>query len=288
MSAHAILDWREPVAVAAAHAHQPGTLWLDSADGAGWSTLLLDPLQAITGDSTATLREAETALARPFCRVVGGPPFQGGVAGLLGYELGRALEPVLWERAMPTVGPTLPTVWLGVYRDVVAFDHARRKVHVLCQPWGEGDPAVRLQHRLAALEEAAPPPAPRLGPVHRDHGPAEYADAVAEVVARIAAGEVFQVNLSQRFCRAPLDDCDGFSVYMALRSVARPAHGAWLFVDAGRWVASVSPERLVSVQGGLASALPIKGTRPRSADPAEDARLQAELAAWRRTVPRTP
>lgn len=283
-AAHALLPWRDPLELALVWAMQPGTLWLDSADGEGWSYLLAGSAPTLQGHDAGLLDRVEQALAGPFQRVAGGPPFQGGAAGLLGYELGRALEPALRRRPLPALGPTLPTAWLALYRDVVAFDHAEQVMHVVCQPWGASAPRERLQAIVARLTQArATPPtawSPPLGRPQRDLAPEDYAADVAEVVARIGAGDVFQVNLSQRFTRtAPQSGWGPMSLYGALRAAARPAFGAWLYLGPQQWVASVSPERLVSVRDGVAQALPIKGTRPRSADPQHDARLLQDLLA---------
>ena len=115
-AALAVCPWAEPEAVAARWARAPGTLWLDSGDGADWSYLLASPMDAVgVSEGADPLRDARAALSALTDDVPdapGRPPFRGGLAGLFGYELGRRLEPSLADRPSPAAGPTLPVLWL--------------------------------------------------------------------------------------------------------------------------------------------------------------------------------
>ena len=92
----------------------------------------------------------------------------------------------------------------------------------------------------------------------------------------IYAGDVFQVNLSQRLVAAARDD--PISLYMRLRRCNAAPFAAYF--DAGQFqVASASPERFLQVRGGEVETRPIKGTRPRTGDPAADRAAEAELLA---------
>ena len=283
--------WADPERVAAAEAGKAGTLWLDCADGSDWSYLLTDPMSAAeVADGPDPFAHARIMLQRlrtrrrspALDRLL--PPFVGGLAGLLGYELGRRLEPSLASAPLPSDGPTLPELWLGLYRDVVAFDPASRRVRVVCQPWGTGpSPTERAAAWRTRLDRArvtplAPPTAP-LGALGRDLDAGRYARQVEAVVERIRDGEIYQANLSQRFTLRPQGAIDPFALYRRLRAVARPARGAFLQLGERGWVASASPERLVRVQNGHAEAAPIKGTRPRASDPVADAAALAALRA---------
>ena len=104
--------------------------------------------------------------------------------------------------------------------------------------------------------------------------PQEYIKAVSRVREYIAAGDVFQVNLAQRFetaLRIP-----PYELYKRLRRV-NPAPFASYLSFPGVTVVSASPERFLRVRGDLAETRPIKGTRPRGKDPVEDPRLAEEL-----------
>ncbi len=102
-----------------------------------------------------------------------------------------------------------------------------------------------------------------------------YRRAFAQVQDYIRAGDCYQVNLAMRFA-AP---CLGhpWALYLALRARNPAPFSAWLNFPFGQ-VLSSSPERFLSVRDGLVETRPIKGTRPRSDDPGEDARQQAELS----------
>ena len=104
--------------------------------------------------------------------------------------------------------------------------------------------------------------------------PEEYIKAVDRVREYIAAGDVFQVNLSQRF-KADLG-IPPYELYKRLRTV-NPAPFAGYLNFPGVTIVSASPERFIKVQGDLVETRPIKGTRPRGRDPVEDHRLAQEL-----------
>ena len=285
------VPWADPERVAASVADQPGTLWLDCADGSDWRYVLTDPMSVASvaegldpfANARAALQRLRTRRRSPALdRLL--PPFVGGLAGLFGYELGRRLEPSLATAPLPAGGPVLPELWLGLYRDVVAFDPASRRVRVVCQPWGTGPTAAERaavwRGRLEAARGAdLPPPEVPRGVLGRDRDATDYARLVEEVVDRIRAGEVYQANLSQRFTLRQQGPLDPFGLYRRLRAVARPARGAFLQLGEAGWVASASPERLVRVQNGHAEAAPIKGTRPRGAEPRADAAALAALRA---------
>ena len=106
--------------------------------------------------------------------------------------------------------------------------------------------------------------------------PAEYERMVRAAKEYIAAGDIFQVVLSQRF-EAPFE-LPPFSLYRALRRV-NPSPYLY-FLDFGEFaIAGSSPEILVKVSGGTVTVRPIAGTRPRGATPHEDKELEAELLA---------
>jgi para-aminobenzoate synthetase component 1 len=215
------------------------------------------------------------------------PPFQGGVAGLLGYGLGRAIErlpePECDEFALPDLA-------VGVYDWVVTFDHARNRAWIVSR----GEAAEQtVQSLLDALRRPAPPLAPvkeqpvAIGPrrwpvenreqVVSNFTRSEYESAVARVIEYVRAGDVFQVNLSQRLltplAEHPLD------LYGRLRACNPAPFGAYF--DLGDFaIASASPERFLALSpdGGI-STRPIKGTRRRGFNPAEDFALRDDLQA---------
>jgi para-aminobenzoate synthetase component 1 len=119
------------------------------------------------------------------------------------------------------------------------------------------------------------PPGPRLDlAAHSSLTRDAYLDRVARAQEHIAAGDIYQANLSQRF-RLPFPH-SGLRLYEPLRRIS-PAPFAGYLRAAGLEIVSASPERLLLVEGGSAVTRPIAGTRPRSADHAHDRELHAEL-----------
>lgn len=220
------------------------------------------------------------------------PPFQGGWAGLFGYELAGSLERVP-RAANDEFG--IPALALGLYDVVVAFDHEAGGSWLISQGVPERDAAAgreRAEARLKTFREllrsdhekesetfSSPGVLLRLEQLARqfsigghigltsNFSAGGYRRAVQRVVDYIHAGDVFQVNLSQRLLHpatgSPID------LYCRLRD-RNPAPFA-SYLDGGEWqIASASPERFVQVENRHVETRPIKGTRGRSPYPVAD------------------
>ncbi|OIR09049.1 aminodeoxychorismate synthase component 1 [mine drainage metagenome] len=264
-----------PLTAFAPHAEAPFALLLDSAaETAGrgrYSYLCLRPRAVLTEG-----RGAFQALARLLPRqepLPGLPPFQGGLAGFLGYDLGREVE------RLPEHQPddlALPPLAMGLFDCIAAWDHAAGRA------WVIGPEAVA--RALAADLEAAPPLPPldwsATARFTAEQEADSYRAAIARVLAYIHAGDIFQANLSQRFS-APLPaGLSAFMLYRRLRHLAPAPFAACLSLGPDTALLSASPERFLAVDGaGGVETRPIKGTRPRGADAAADAALAADLAA---------
>jgi para-aminobenzoate synthetase component I len=224
------------------------------------------------------------------------PPFQGGAAGVLGYDLCHHLERLPRPR---TNEFQLPDLAIGLYDWVIAFDHAAERAWLIATGFPEQEPARRRQRaekRLAEIRRrlrqpvtearwTAPPPLAGLAeqwPVSGLDGltsnfsRASYLRAVQRAIDYIHAGDCFQVNLAQRLLYPAV--LPPLELYEKLRQRNQATFAAYF--DAGDFVlASASPERFLRVEKGAVETRPIKGTRPRSSDPAEDERLKQELLA---------
>ncbi|MCM2335423.1 MAG: aminodeoxychorismate synthase component I [Pseudomonas sp.] len=196
-------------------------------------------------------------------------PFRGGWALLLGYELAAQVEPVL---QLPSAPGALPVALAVRCPAAVLRDHATGECVAVAEP-GAAALLDRIAADVARLGELPPLPAWR-PPVGLDEdNPARYTDGVARVLDYLAAGDVFQVNLSRGW-RARFDaPVDAASLFRRLRT-HNPAPFAGVFAGAGWAVASASPERLVSVRGDVVETRPIAGTRPRFAGDDDRARIQ--------------
>jgi para-aminobenzoate synthetase component 1 len=227
--------------------------------------------------------------------VPGLPPFQGGAAGLFGYDLCHHLERLPRPRCDEFAVPDLA---LGFYDWVVAFDHTAGRVWLLSTGLPESDP-VRRRRRAAArlrtvkglLRGAAPElprwasgagieiarryPVPGVAGVCSNFERPGYLAAVQRAIDYVHAGDCFQVNIAQRLLHPALPPLE---LYARLRR-RNPAPFAGYF-DLGDFVvASASPERFVCLKEGEVQTRPIKGTRPRGATPEEDRRRAEELLA---------
>lgn len=228
---------------------EPGLVWLD--DPAGRSILAWRPAEVHTGADDWP--EALRALSR-----------SGPVLGWIGYEAGRAAERVAEGRPTPE-----PPVWLARYEGVCVAHGGRVSV--------SGTPSFRrlARARLAAAPDPPPPPPPPRGRTSTVARPT-FLEAVDRIRRWLLDGDCYQVNLSRPVFLAPAPD--PVDTYRRLRT--RPAaFGAFLQPAPGTAVLSNSPELLLRVSGRSLRSDPIKGTRPRGADPAQDAALLAELAA---------
>lgn len=273
--------WREPAAVLCAFAEEPFAMGLLSGGGGAqgrWSYVLREP------DRTATLKADDAESPAVVLRDLlgdsqphdpSGPPFQGGVAGLAAYELGARFEPVDLPRADGWADLTV-----GRYPALLAFDHATRRVLAV----GRGENAARAeacaQQAARWLDGAEHPPAS--GPLATAfdplHAPQVYERAVAEVVGRIVEGELFQANIARGWAGRLAKSARPFDVIRRLLDDSPAPFAAYLRLPSSA-VVSNSPERfLASSAGGYrVETRPIKGTRPRGRDAAEDAALVEEL-----------
>jgi para-aminobenzoate synthetase component I len=267
------LAWREPLDVLAPWAEQPYAFALlsDGSEDGRWSYVGAAP--AATFGALAELRdrleERREAAAGP------GPPFRGGAVGVAAYELGATLEASA-PQARRT--PPWPDLIGGVYDRLVAFDHHRREAWAVAR--GAGEHAEALADDLAAtVATVAPSPEPPslAGPVRADGE--GYPAAVAQVVAAIARGEIFQANIARGWRGRLPPGATPFDLLRALHARS-PAPFAGYFRMPDLALVSRSPERFVAVSAeGVARTSPIKGTRPRGRDADADARLAAELLA---------
>jgi len=230
----------------------------------------------------------------------GVPRFIGGLVGYLGYESVRFFEPVLKsrmnraERSEPNgersrIVPEGGSIPDGIYLladTVVAFDHARRSLSLIANVLdGDVDSVNRkLDEIESRIHQPLPPVAKRdvqSSKTRSNMTQGRFEDMVRDAKEFIAAGDIFQVVLSQRFTRET--NVEPFDVYRAVRRL-NPSPYMFFFDfgivdDEPLFIVGSSPEMFVRLEGRTASIRPIAGTRPRGADAAVDAALAEELLA---------
>ncbi len=217
------------------------------------------------------------------------PYFLGGAVGYLGYDLVRFFEQ-LPDTAGDGLG--LPDLHLLVTDTLVVFDHVRHRLLIFANahvPPGSDldaayDAAVARLDGIEAQMRAPLPPLPtppgQPGGDLTSNKPCEQFEvAVRQAKEYIAAGDVFQVVLSQRLSRPT--QAEPFDIYRTLRRLNPSPYMFFLDLggDPATHVIGSSPEVLVRLQGRCAEVRPIAGTRPRGKDEAEDQALEADLLA---------
>jgi para-aminobenzoate synthetase component 1 len=277
-------------------AHRPYSLLLESAQQdqrlGRYSFLAADPftvlrLPAGAPDPLGQLRQRLAGWCAETCAEL--PPFQGGAAGLLSYELGRSLERLpAWRH--DEFG--LPALAVGLYDVVLAWDHVQGRAWLFSHGFPEkslDDQRRRARHRAAEflrwlqnknviLEENwqdntsngdGALPATSLAPQYpidelpgltSNFSAQGYRKAIERAIAYIHAGDIFQVNLAQRLLLPARGR--SLALYLRMRE-ANPAPFAGWFDLGSAQIVSASPERFLQVHAGRVEARPIKGTRPR-------------------------
>jgi len=225
------------------------------------------------------LREALQA-SPPAADANAAVPFGPGLYGYLAYDLGPHVEPTAPLSPVRDIG--LPDLWFGLYGTVLALDHEERRAFLV------GDDAVardRLEQALAQSSSAPrPAPLPAARKAEWNLTREEYLAAVGRAREYIAAGDIFQVNLSRRltvtFKPGPGGAVQAPDLYLRLREANPAPYAAYVGLGEGRAVLSSSPELFLDLAGGRIVTRPIKGTRPLR--PGEDDfnhRMRAELEA---------
>lgn len=219
--------------------------------------------------------EALRGLLKRFERE-GEPPFplaSGGAVGYLAYDLFPFVE-ALKRTAVDDVG--MPDMFFGFYDGAYCFDNLTGRAFVSTAPFAGFEPG-RLAEILTGVPPEAPVnPAPFPGGANLrpNQTPEAFRGAVSAAKEHIAAGDCYQVNLSQRFSV----DYSGSPVdfYLTFRKVSPAPFGACLFPD-GFALLSNSPERYLLIDGDYIETRPIKGTTPRGATEEEDRRYVRDL-----------
>ncbi|PIW26119.1 MAG: aminodeoxychorismate synthase, component I [Rhodospirillales bacterium CG15_BIG_FIL_POST_REV_8_21_14_020_66_15] len=281
----------DPVDAFEAFADDPVAALLDSADAVGgrgrYAFLAGDPyhvIEAAAGDDPFGRLSRELARARTES-VPGLPPFQTGAVGVLGYELGAALERLPDRKAG---GLAFPDMVMGFYDTVAVFDMKLMKAWVLASNAARASgrrrpgPEARARAMAARIAAAGPRPEPAALDLtwRADQTRPEMEARIARAIDYIRLGDIFQANIAQRFLADLPADTRPFDVYRRLRRISSAPFAAFLNCGEGRAVISASPERFLSLgPGGAIETRPIKGTRPRGVTTDEDRALAAALIA---------
>ena len=214
------------------------------------------------------------------------PRFTGGAVGYLGFDAASWFEPVPLGGNANDPAAVGDAAGFMVFDTVLAFDHAQHRMLIIANARISGDEDLEslyqfacakigflekeLERTLSVSRTAQARPLEVRSNLARD----EFENHVRTAKEHIAAGDIYQVVLSQRFEAAAA--ADPFTVYRALRHVNPSPYMYFIRMGALAIVGS-SPEMLVRVEGQRVETHPIAGTRPRGRNPEEDLRLGEEL-----------
>ena len=289
------LDERiRPISGLAAFADLPDVCLLHSAAPdhplGRYSFLAADPVVRVSapaGAWPAVANQIRGTIRRPELAFPALPPLQGGWLGWLSYELGTAFNRTDRHEVEPL---PVPDIALGLYDWVIAWDHHRAEAWLVSagvdQRGNRAPSRARERARMVIDRWNAARPDALSGADHlaaptsltSDFSSGSYQQAVATAIDHVLAGDIFQVNLSQRFSGS----FTGNPLVLFSEVCRRtPAPMAAFIKRAGVTVVSASPERFLrfDARSRQVETRPIKGTRPRHADPARDAALAEELGA---------
>ena len=284
-SVHPLPYLANPADYFAAIRHAPGAVLLDSgrptADRGRYDLLSAWPEAELTlqpdesgRDFLQRLRNSLKQLGNAALPDAYELPFAGGLIGYLSYDFGRQLEQ-LPAHALDDLH--LPDARLGLYAWALITDHQAGTSQLVFHPSLE--PAQR--DRLIQLFSQ---PAPQLNgpfslkqPMQPDISASQYQQALSKIHDYIQAGDCYQVNYTQRFSA----QCEGdaWTAYCALRQACPTPFSGFMSLADDNAILSLSPERFVRVSHHQVETRPIKGTRPRGKNSAEDAANAAELLA---------
>ncbi len=224
------------------------------------------------------------------------PPFQGGAVGLLSYDFVQYLE-----KLPKTTKDDLkiPDAHFFMIDKLIAFDHKKKKAWIIVCPgaretdlgygymdvdWGKkyeeaASEIQKISVKVSKCQSVKEKTSVLLrfcaSALRHGLSKKQYMDIVKKTKEYIAAGDIFQANLSLRVS-AEIGKTNPWELYKILRSI-NPSPFAG-YIDFGDYqVVSSSPERLVSIRNGIVETRPIAGTRPRGKDRKEDERMRKEL-----------
>ena len=207
-------------------------------------------------------------------------PFAGGALGYFAYDLGRRIE------KLPNIAAAaaeIPEMMLGFYDWAVVVDHREKRSmlvsHGLTADVRDNWPALCaiFSNPVAAISNSAPFKV--LSAIESNFSESQYYQAFNQVKNYISAGDCYQVNLAQRFVAKVQGD--SWQAYQKLREISPAPFMAYMNLPINDsqtiQILSNSPERFLQTDGQHVETRPIKGTRPRSANPAQDLAYSNEL-----------
>ncbi len=260
-----------------------------------YSYILINPIEQYIADHKINLSEQITIwkniLQQNQQNTPDLPPFQGGIAGYFSYDLAREIEYLPTQKTLH-----VPHYHLGLYNQVIAFDHIKKQCHAyVCEVDGfKLNYTQQLQALIHIHEQAIIQHKQNLTTTNPDHHSIkdktvkkqlsiksnftqnEYIVAVKKAIDYIKNGDIFEVNLSQCFSGNLPTDYPLNKLYTKLREINPAPFSCFLNLGDVK-ILSSSPERFISIRNRQIEACPIKGTIKRASDTIIDKQLAHEL-----------
>jgi len=290
----------DPIEAFLAVKHIPYSLLLDSADpkhaASRYSYVMCMPVETIkakngtitvtnwdqrlnlTGDPLDIVQERLSSWISDTQGLNGLPPFQGGAAGLFGYDLARSLEKMPENEHDKSAVPDLA---VGIYDQVLAYDNLRKRSYIFTHANNEEEATKKHDYfiKLITQEIEAPKYEKQTPPLNwsSNFDEQSYCKAVQKTIDYIYAGDIFQANISQSFTAPrPKETFDPFIHYRHMREVNPSPFACYMNLGDIK-ISSASPERFITIKDDIIETCPIKGTRPRSDNIVEDKNNKKEL-----------
>jgi para-aminobenzoate synthetase component 1 len=213
-------------------------------------------------------------------------PFLGGAVGYLAYDLGFLLEKKLHRYTVDDL--KIPDCIFGFYNTIIAIDNIKKILYIFTVGFPEKSYSLskslcelnfrKIHNLLSGVKEHKINQKNKLknnpANLKSNFSKEGYLLAINKAKRYIRAGDIYQVNLSQRF--QAQTSFSGFEIYRLLRQIS-PSYFSAYFDFADFQILSSSPERFLSLEGNIATTRPMKGTRPRSQSRLRDKRFKKEL-----------
>lgn len=269
------------------------SMWLDSCDSdhvdSRFDILVFDPLvtiktfgritehtdmasgvcQSSEDDPLSILEQIKQEVFSHIDIQVSHLPFHGGAVGYFGYDLGRSFErmPELAEKDIHA-----PDMTVGIYNKALIFDRDQNSYYLICVDSDRKNITERLNQQLTNSIETK---GFTLTSAWQSNMTEQaYAEKFDQVQAYLLSGDCYQINLAQRF----MAEYQGseLNAYLQLRHANKAPFSAFINTD-DNTVLSISPERFLKLDNGKVQTKPIKGTRPRHENEAQDIALAQSL-----------
>jgi len=230
------------------------------------SYIVTEGVKETSSDNPFELLKRVQAQVLPNLDYSGELPFIGGALGYFSYDLGRRVErmPSLAKQDLVT-----PDMAIGLYDWALIVDHKEKSAYVV------GSDTEEKWQWLTSQQENKVEAFAMSGDWQSNMTKESYSSKFAQVQEYLRSGDCYQINLAQRFS-APYQGCE-WQAYQKLEGVNQGPFSAFVRTEHGA-ILSVSPERFLQVKDNEIETKPIKGTRPRSADPQADRNAAYELA----------